>query len=216
MMRFALRALMAAALLLVAATPGYALDTRIVEIRIVGKTLLASIDLADVLPDKLRSVLESGGVLHVRIQAELWEDRPVWDRLVRPALVTVFRIVRDPTTTHIAVSDAVGPILNAVRLPNPLSLRVNIAPAEALDDKLKYYVRMTATVGTLGEREVEDTGAAVFGKDEGTVSLGKVGKLIFNTVLQANEFLQSVSDDARSAQFTKREVTPVGKPLPRP
>jgi hypothetical protein len=191
-----------------AAAPALALEARILEIRIAGKTLLASIDLTDTLPDKLRRVLEQGGALHVRIQAELWEDRPVWDKLVRPALVTVFRIVRDPTTTHIAISDAVGPVLSGAPLPNPLSLRVNVAPADALNDGGRYYIRMLATVGTLGEREAEDTGAAVFGKDEGTVSIGKVGKLIFNTVLQASDYMQSVSDDARSNTFRKKEVTP--------
>jgi hypothetical protein len=199
------------AILLATTAPGFALETRILEIRIAGKTLLASIDLGEALPDKLLKVLEQGGALHVRIQAELWEDRPVWDKLVRPALVTVFRIVRDPTTTHIAISDAVGPVLSAAQLPNPLSLRVNVAPSDALSDDGSYYIRMNATVGTLGEREVEDTGAAVFGRDEGTVSLGKVGKLIFNTVLQANDYLQSVSDDTRSSPFRKREVTPTGK-----
>jgi hypothetical protein len=191
-----------------AAVPALALEARVLEIRIAGKTLLASIDLTDALPDKLRRVLEQGGALHVRIQAELWEDRPVWDKLVRPALVTVFRIVRDPTTTHIAISDAVGPVLSGAQLPNPLSLRVNVAPADSLNDDGRYYIRMNATVGTLGEREAEDTGAAVFGKDEGTVSIGKVGKLIFSTVLQASDYMQSVSDEARSNTFRKKEVTP--------
>jgi hypothetical protein len=191
-----------------AAVPALALEARVLEIRIAGKTLLASIDLTDALPDKLRRVLEQGGALHVRIQAELWEDRPVWDKLVRPALVTVFRIVRDPTTTHIAISDAVGPVLSGAQLPNPLSLRVNVAPADSLNDDGRYYIRMNATVGTLGEREAEDTSAAVFGKDEGTVSIGKVGKLIFSTVLQASDYMQSVSDEARSNTFRKKEVTP--------
>lgn len=191
-----------------AAAPALALEARILEIRIAGKTLLASIDLTDSLPDKLRRVLEQGGALHVRIQTELWEDRPVWDKLVRPALVTVFRIVRDPTTTHIAISDAVGPVLSGAQLPNPLSLRVNVAPADSLNDGGRYYIRMLATVGTLGEREAEDTGAAVFGKDEGAVSIGKVGRLIFSTVLQASDYMQSVSDEARSNTFRKKEVTP--------
>ena len=208
MRRFIAFACLVTAMLMVAPVSGFALETRILEIRIAGKTLLASIDLGDALPEKLRRVLDQGGALHVRIQAELWEDRPVWDKLVRPALVTVFRIVRDPTTTHIAISDAVGPVLSAAQFPNPLALRVNVAPADAMSDDGRYYIRMNATVGTLGEREAEDTSAAVFGKDESTVSLGKVGKLIFNTVLQANDYLQSVSDETRSNPFRKKDVTP--------
>ena len=100
-----------------------------------------------------------------------------------------------------------GPLLSAEQFPNPLSLRVNVAPADALTDDGRYYIKMSATVGTLGEREAEDTSAAVFGKDETAVSLGKVGKVILNTVLQANDYLQSVSDDARSSPFRKRDVT---------
>jgi hypothetical protein len=211
MRRFIALACLVTAILLMVPASGFALETRILEIRVAGKTLLASIDLGDAFPEKLRLVLEQGGALHVRIQAELWEDRPVWDKLVRPALVTVFRIVRDPTTTHIAISDAVGPVLSAAQFPNPLSLRVNVAPADALTDDGRYYIKMNATVGTLGEREAEDTSTAVFGKDEATVSLGKVGKLILNTVLQANAYLQSVSDDVRSSSFRKREVTPAVK-----
>jgi hypothetical protein len=210
MIRAAARACLVIVLLLLVSARSYALEARILEIRLVGRTVLASIDLADVLPDKLRQTLEAGGALHVRIQAELWEDRPVWDQLVRPALVTVFRIVRDPTTTHLVVSDAVGQILSAARLPNPLSLRVTVAPADSLSDEGRYYLRMHATVGTIGEREIEDTGAAVFGQDDGAVSLGRVGKLIFNTVLQANAYLQSVSDETRSSRFSKREITPSG------
>ena len=207
MRRLIALACLATAIVLMVPASGFALETRILEIRVAGKTLLASIDLGDAFPEKLRRILEQGGALHVRIQAELWEDRPVWDKLVRPALVTVFRIVRDPTTTHIAISDAVGPVLSAAQFPNPLSLRVNVAPADALTDDGRYYIKMSATVGTLGEREAEDTSAAVFGKDETTVSLGKVGKVILNTVLQANDYLQSVSDDARSSPFRKRDVT---------
>ena len=211
MRRLTAVACLVTAILLLVPASGFALETRILEIRIAGKTLLASIDLGDAFPEKLRRVLEQGGALHVRIQVELWEDRPVWDKLVRPALVTVFRIVRDPTTTHIAISDAVGPVLSAAQFPNPLSLRVNVAPADALTDDGRYYIKLNATVGTLGEREAEDTSAAVFGKDEAAVSLGKVGKLILNTVIQANDYLQSVSDDARSNSFSKRDVTPAGK-----
>ena len=207
MRRLIALACLATAIVLMVPASGFALETHILEIRVAGKTLLASIDLGDAFPEKLRRILEQGGALHVRIQAELWEDRPVWDKLVRPALVTVFRIVRDPTTTHIAISDAVGPVLSAAQFPNPLSLRVNVAPADALTDDGRYYIKMSATVGTLGEREAEDTSAAVFGKDETAVSLGKVGKVILNTVLQANDYLQSVSDDARSSPFRKRDVT---------
>ena len=56
-----------------------------------------------------------------------------------------------------------------------------------------------------------DTGAAVFGQDDGSVSIATVGRVIFSTVLQASDYLQSVSDETRSSQFRKADVTPAGK-----
>jgi hypothetical protein len=150
-------------------------------------------------------VLESGGPLHVRIQAELWEDRPVWDKLVRPALISVFRVVRDPGTSQVAVTDAVGTIMSFAQWPDPLTLKVEVAPAQALQDDSRYYLRIVATIGTIAERDIQ-TGEAVFGGDDGSISIGTVGRLVFRTVLQATDYLQSVSTETRSDRFRGREV----------
>jgi hypothetical protein len=139
---------------------------------------------------------------------ELWEDRPVWDRLVRPAIVTVFRIVRDPATAHLAVSDAVGRVLSIAGYSDAVPLRVDAAPSDAVTDGSRYYLRLIATIGTIPERDIQQTGEAVFGRDEGTLSLGKVGKFIFHTVLQVTDYLQSVSSEARSRIFQGREIKP--------
>ncbi|HXW08047.1 MAG TPA: hypothetical protein VD833_22645 [Vicinamibacterales bacterium] len=183
-----------------------ALEARIREIRTVGESVRASIELADLLTETLGRVLQSGSPLHVRIQAEIWEDRPLWDKLVRPALVTVYRIVRDPTTSQVAVSDAVGTIVSAAQLPDPLSLRVEIAPARELDEDGRYYVRILATIGTIAERDIEETGAAVFGRHDGNISLGTMGRLVFTAVLQVTDYLQSVSTEARSDRFRGRDM----------
>ena len=68
------------------------------EIRTVGPSVRASIEMRQVFSEKFRQIVQSGGALHVRVQAELWEDRPLWDRLVRPALVTVFPNAREPAS----------------------------------------------------------------------------------------------------------------------
>jgi hypothetical protein len=191
-----------------ASARGYALEASIMEIRIAGGAVHAAIDLRGTLPEKLRQVLQAGGALHVRLQAELWEDRPLWDRLVRPAAVTVYRIVQDPSTSHIAISDALGRITSHPTMPSPLQLRADVVPADAVSDDNRYYLRMIATIGTIAQRDVESTGEAVFGKDEGIVSVGKVGKFIFHAVLQATDYLQSVSAEARSRRFAGRELRP--------
>lgn len=192
----------------VAAAPAFALEARVSEVRTVGPRVRAAIDLRDLFPEKFRRILQSGGALHMRVQAELWEDRPVWDRLVRPAIVTVFRIVRDPATAQIAISDAFGPVLSAAAYPDMVPVRVDVAPADAIAEGSRYYLRMIATVGTIAERDIEDTGEAVFGRDEGTVSLGKVGKFLFHAVLQVSDYLQSISSEARTRVFHGRELRP--------
>ena len=194
-----------------AVSVGADMGTQIGEIRAVGPTVSAAITINDAFPDKFKDVLQSGKTLHLRVQMELWEDRPVWDRLVRPAIVTVFRIVRDPATAHLAISDAVGRVLSVNGYSQAVPLLVDAAPSDAVADSSRYYLRMIATIGTLPERDIERTGEAVFGRDEGTLSLGKVGKFIFHTVLQITDYLQSVSSEARSRIFQGREIKPPRK-----
>ena len=62
----------------------------------------------------------------------------------------------------------------------------------------RYYVHIIATLGTLAEREVDDVGDAVFGRPSETNGLGSLGRLVFRTVLQISDYLQSVSAEAKS------------------
>lgn len=175
------------------------------EIRAVGPSIRASIDLREVFTEKFRSILQSGGRLHLRVQAELWEDRPLWDKLVRPAIVSVFRIIRDPQS-QLVVSDSVGVVTTVPWTATTLSLRVEVAPSEAVDDNRKYYLRLVATVGTIAEKEIEGTGDAVFGRGESAVSVARVGKVIFNTVLQISDYLQSLSAELQGPVMIGRDL----------
>lgn len=181
------------------------MDVQLGEIRAVGPSIRASIDLREVFTEKFRSILQSGGRLHLRVQAELWEDRPLWDKLVRPAIVSVFRIIRDPQS-QLVVSDSVGVVTTVPWTATTLSLRVEVAPSEAVDDNRKYYLRLVATVGTIAEKEIEGTGDAVFGRGESAVSVARVGKVIFNTVLQISDYLQSLSAELQGPVMIGREL----------
>ena len=79
---------------LLAAAPAAALDVQIKDVRGPASVVTTTIELRDLLPDRFKKTLDEGGVLHLRVQAELWESRPVWDRLVYPAIVRVFRFRR--------------------------------------------------------------------------------------------------------------------------
>ena len=189
------------------ATPQAAADLglQIGEVRAVGPSLRASIDLSSVFTDKFRSILQGGGRLHLRVQAELWEDRPLWDKLVRPALVSAFRIIRDPNNA-ITVSDAVGVVTSVPWSATSLGLRVEVAPAEAIDDNRRYYLRLVAIIGTIEEKEIADTGEAVFGRGESAVSVARAGKVLLNTVLQVNDYLQSESAEVQGPVALGRDL----------
>ena len=181
------------------------MDVHLSEVRAVGPSIRASIDVRDIFSEKFRSILQSGGRLHLRVQAELWEERPMWDKLVRPAIVSVFRVIRD-AQSQVVVADSVGVVATVPWTATALSLRVEVAPTDAVDDNRKYYLRLVATVGTIEEKELEGTGEAVFGKGESAVSVARVGKVIFNTVLQISDYLQSVTAQLQGPVTVGRDL----------
>ena len=183
-----------------------ALETRLTELRVAGGSIRASLEIRDLFPAKFKSVLEEGAAIHLRLQIELWEDRPVWDKLAQPAVVAVFRIALDPATRQVTVADRYGEVSRQAAWQEPLTLRPDIGRADALSDGARYYVRILATLGTIVESETEKASKAVFGEDDGTVSLAAVGKMLFHAVLQASDYLQSVSCETRTRDLSGRDV----------
>ncbi len=200
------------ALMLGAPRPAAALEARITEIRMAGGTLRAALDIRDLFPEKFQSILTQRGALYLRLQLELWEDRPIWDRLAQPALITVFRIIFDPLTRQVSVSDQYGEVSRQPAWQEPLAVRLDIGRGDSLDDGGKYYVRASATLGTIAEKEATQAGEAVFGGDDGSVSLGSMGRVLFHAVLQVNDYLQSVSADSRTRTLAGRELKSGVKP----
>ena len=48
---------------------------------------------------------------------------------------------------RLPISDAFGPVLSVAAYPDTVPLRVDVAPADAVADGSRYYLRMIATVG---------------------------------------------------------------------
>jgi hypothetical protein len=195
-----------------AAAPASALELHVAELRAAGGTVRANLELRDLFPDRFRETLEARGALHLRLQIELWQDRPLWDKLVQPALITVLRIVLDPGTKQVTVSDQYGELNRQAAWQEPVALHVDVARADAVADASRYYVRVLATLGTLAEHEAEQASDAVFGRDDGSVSLAKVGRVLFHTVLEVSDYLQSVSTEARTRDLAGRELKTGVKP----
>jgi hypothetical protein len=181
------------------------LDGKVTELKANAGTVRAAIDLNEAFPAELRTAMEEGATLHVRVEAELWEDR-TWDRLVRPASVAAFRVSKRRDSKEVAIADVTGGLTSYPDYPNPLRLHVDLAPIERIVEEARYYVNAVVTIGTLAEGEIADAGAAVFGKDDGSVGLKTAGRFILNTVLRVKDYMQSVSATIRSGKFAGKDI----------
>jgi hypothetical protein len=125
---------------------------------------------------------------------------------VQPAVVSIFRIALLPATRQVSVADRYGEVSRQPAWQEPLTIRLDLARGDALTENARYYVRVQTTLGTIAESETAGAGDAVFGTDEGSVTLGSVGRVLFRAILQVNDYLQSVSADARTRDVTGREL----------
>ena len=206
-MRTLLRAACLSTVLALGAAPSAsALETRVTELRVAGGGIRASLEIRDMFPAKFQTVLEEGAAIHLRLQIEIWEDRPVWDKLAQPAVITVFRIVLEPTTRTVRVADSYGEVSRQAAWQEPLTLRPDLGRADALSDGARYYVRVLTTLGTIAEKETAQASKAVFGDDESSVSVAAVGKMLFHAVLQVNDYLQSVSSEVRTRELSGKDL----------
>lgn len=192
--------------LLLLARSAAALDVRVKDVGSASSAVQTTIELRDVVPDRFKKTLDEGGVLHLRVQAELWESRPVWDRLVYPAIVRVFRFRRTPASRELSITDPAGTATAYSTMPSPLPMMVDLGDGNRITPAERYYVHVIATLGTLAEREVDEVGDAVFGRPSKTNSLGSLGRLVFRTVLQVNDYLQSVSAETRSRKTSGADL----------
>jgi len=193
-------------LLLLAAVPASALDVEVKGVRTVGAAVTTAIELRDLIPDRFKKTLVDGGVLHLRVQAELWEARPVWDRLVYPAIVRVFRFTQGAGAT-LSMTDATGAVTTTQEAPRTMPIDVPLGDPSRMSPDSRYYVHVVATLGTLAEREADDVGDAVFGRPSEANSLGALGRLVFRTALQIGDYLQSVTAQTRSRKLSGAEIT---------
>ena len=198
----------ALAWLLILAVPASAagLEVHVKDVRSAAAAVRTAVELRDILPDRFKKLIDEGSVLHLRVQAELWESRPVWDRLVYPAIVKAFRLGRSPSKQEVVITDAAGSTSNYASVPNTMPVMVDLGETSRVAASQKYYVHVIATLGTLAERDVDEVGDAVFGRDSETGTLGSLGRMVFRTALKVSDYLQSVSAEGRSRRIDGRDI----------
>ena len=189
-----------------AAPAATALDAQVKDVRAPASAVRTTIELRDILPDRFNKMMDEGRVLHLRLQAELWESRPIWDRLVYPAIVRVLRLGRAPAGRGVAVIDADGSETTYAAIPNALPIAVELGDRTRVTASDKYYVHVVATLGTLAEREADELGDAVFGSESEATGLGSLGRMVFKTALKVGDYLQSVSAEAKSRKLAGAEI----------
>jgi integrase len=205
------RILCAVVCVLLVARLAAALEVQVKNLHAPASVVTTTIELRDVLPDRFKKTLEGGGILHLRVQAELWESRRVWDRLVYPAIVRVFRFTRG-ATDGLSITDPSGATTTYPAPPRSVPVIVDLGDTRRLTATERYYVHVIATLGTLAEREVNEVGDAVFGRESETNSLGSLAKLVFRTVLQVSDYLQTVSAETRSRRTAGADMLKPASP----
>lgn len=199
--------MMALTAVLTAVGSAAALEVRVRTVHAAATVVSAQVDVEDLVPDRLKHVMDDGGTLHLRLQAELWERRPVWDRLVYPAIVRVFRIVGGSASAPgVRVIDPAGNSATYATLPKPLAASLELGGADRVAAATRYYVHVIATIGTVADREVESMNDAVFGRESDTSSIGAVGRFVLGTVLRMSDYLQSVTAETNGRVIKGDEI----------
>src|SRR5262245_12335890 len=183
-----------------------ALDLQVKDVRAASTIVQTTVEVRDVVPERFKKMLDSGNVLHLRVEAELWESRPVWDRLVYPAIVRVFQLGRVPAQGEISVTDSSGTTKTFPSAPNPLTMAIELGNSARITASAKYYVHVIATLGTLAEKEAEDAGDAVFGRESDSTGLSALGRRLFRTVIKVSDYLQSVSAESTTKKTQGSEL----------
>jgi hypothetical protein len=195
------------ALFLALSIPLHALEIKVAEINIAGGSVRAVVELRDVFTTSFTKVIETGGSIYVRVDAELWEDRATWDRLVAQGVILTFRVTPGDRPQVIAVKDPAGSTASFPAYPSALPLTVDLAPGSRIEEARKYYMHAIARLGLGGDGEIEGLGDAVFGNDRDASGVAAVGKFIFREMLRLNDYIQSSTAETTSRRFTGKQIS---------
>ena len=85
-------------------------------------------------------------------------------------------------------------------------MQIDLGATDRIVATGRYYLHVIATLGTLAERDADEVGDAVFGRESETNTLGSLGRLVFRTAIQISDYLQSVSAETRSRKISGADL----------
>jgi hypothetical protein len=182
-----------------------ALEVRVDSVRVDASRVAATFELHDLLRDKFLSVLDEGRAVFLQLQAELWEDRRMADRMALNTPALTYRIVRD-ITQGIVITSQFGDRAPHADRRLPVPLRVDLGPASVLVNDSRYYLRAEVTAATVADRDIDQFGTAIFGDEQSAAGLAGLGRFIFSTLLRIGQYLDSDSAEATSSRYTGQQI----------
>lgn len=178
-----------------------ALEMRVEQVRVSANRVAATFQLRDVLRDKFLDIVQQGRSVFLQLQAELWEDRRIADRLALTTPALTYRIVRDGDR-GVLITSQFGDRATHTDLKTPVPLRVDLGPAAVLADDRSYYLRATVTAATVADREIDRYGTAIFGDEESAAGLAGLGRFVFTSLLRVGKYLESATAETTSRNYT--------------
>jgi hypothetical protein len=181
-----------------------ALEVRVAQVRAASTRVAATLELRDLLRDGFLEILRRGRSIFLQVEAELWEDRRIADRLTLTTSPLTFRI--DADGAGIVVVSQSGDRAAYGDPTAPLPLRVDVGPASVLVDDRAYYLRAAATAATVAERDIEQVGTAIFGDPQSAAGLAGLGRFVFGTLLRIGRYLESASAETTGDRLTGLQI----------
>jgi hypothetical protein len=183
-----------------------AFDARVTQLRVTGTRLWAAIELRDLLRDRFLALVKEGKAVFVQLEADLWEDRRVFDRVVMTAPATTYRLDRDIDGQSVIVLDQYGGTSRQPDVRQPISLRVELGPSDRIDDGETYYLHTVVTAATVDEADIDQAGAAVFGEEQSARGLAALGRFVFRTLMRMGKYFESAEAEVTSRRISGREI----------
>ena len=183
-----------------------ALEARVAEMRVTGTRIWAAIEVRDLLRDRFLELVRNGKAVFVQLEADLWEDRRVFDRMVLTTPPATYRIDPDVDTGGVILFDQYGGTSRQADVRQPISLRVELGSADRVHDDQTYYLHTLVTAATVDERDIDQAGAAIFGAEESTGGLAALGSFVFRTLLRMGKYFESAQAEVTSRRISGRDI----------
>jgi hypothetical protein len=183
-----------------------ALEARVTGVRVTGTRLWAAVEVRDLLRDRFLELVREGKAVFVQLEADLWEDRRVFDRMVLTTPPATYRIDPDTDGAGIVLLDQYGGTSRHADVRQPISLRVELGPADRVEDDQTYYLHTAITAATVDERDIDQAGAALFGGDESARGLAGLGRFVFRTLLRMGQYFESAETEVTSRRMSGRDI----------